>query len=232
MEQHGQLPGELSKLCDEFGLEPPMPGEQWEFELGDLPVSIGRRLKSAGCELRQEHATDEGRYYEYVVPEPGWPDPLGYVTTDEPEWVGPQHGWNRRGGFRGNVRGTIPDPGDCDRHPDLPPDAYALSSVHIYAPDSQAKFRARTSLKPPEGSWAVNLTYEQVNHGRSQTAVYSSELGEYPECTEWRSLSASNDERRRVEFFDTAEEAVEFVEEQTGLNVPTRSADAERDHDD
>ncbi|THE65848.1 hypothetical protein D8Y22_05540 [Salinadaptatus halalkaliphilus] len=218
------LPPGVLALCDEFDLEQPTPGERWEFDLANPPTDISDRLVRAGCQLRCEYATDNGRRYEYVVPEAGWPDPLGYVTTDDPQWVGPQHGWNPADRYHGNVRGSIPSPGDCDRHPDLPANAYALSRVTLYPPKSEAKFHAKTSLEPPTGAWVAVLTYEQATRSHSShVGVYSSELGEFPECTKWTSAPYTNDERRHVEWFDTLEDATTFVKRETGLAVPPRS---------
>jgi len=220
-----RLPKELSGLCEEFSLEPPALGERWEFttQEGEYDYdNVRHKLIRAGCELCQNYRTEEGRRWEYIVPEPGWPDPLGYVTAEEPQWVASQHGW-RRGRFYGNVRGTIPDVGDCDRHPNLPPNAYALTTVYVYPPEKTAKYHAKTTLERPDGSWAVNLTYEQsTRSSRTHVAVYSSRLGEFPECTEWRSSRGTRDERRRVEFFENADGAFDFVEDETGL-TPDRT---------
>ena len=216
------IPQRLERLCEEYDLDRPEPGERWEFTTpNDDYDEVRRLLIRAGCDLCQNYWDGDERRWEYIVPEPGWPDPLGYITTDEPEWVGPQHGWSRET-FSGNVRGSIPDAGDCDRHPDLPPDAYALTTVYLYPPEKDASYHAYTTLDRPEDAWVVNLTYEQATRSsRTHVEVYSSQLGEFPECTEWRSGRGGRDERRRVEFFDKMEQAVQFVEDETGLTVST-----------
>jgi hypothetical protein len=217
------LPDGVERLCEEYDLERPTPGERWEFHLTNVPEDsdVGRELVSSGCDLRQEYADGDGRTYEYVVPEPGWPEPLGYVTAETPTWVNAQTRWKSSEKFTGRVRGTIPDAGDCDRHPDLPADAYALKAVHIYGPAQEPTFHAKTSFEVPETAWTVNLTYEQATRSyRTLVEVYSGEFGPFPDCTEWRSGRPTNHERRRVEFFETRGRAVEFVESATGLSMP------------
>ncbi|WP_256289916.1 hypothetical protein [Halobellus inordinatus] len=218
------LPDGVEAICEEFDLERPTPGERWEFHLDDVPSDrdVGGELVAAGCDLCREYVDGDGRTYEYKVPEPGWPEPLGYVTTDEPAWVDVQTEWKRDGEkFVGSVRGTIPDAGDCDRHPDLSADAYALKSIYIYGPTETPKFHAKTSLEVPDDAWTVNLTYEQATGSyRTMVAVYSGELGRFPERTEWKAAPHGNDERRRVEFFETRERAIAFVEAETGLSIP------------
>jgi hypothetical protein len=218
------LPATVVEICSEFDVNMPRPGETWKFTLENTPTDrdIGRELVGAGCELCMEVSTgDGGRTYEYEVPEPGWPEPLGYITTDEPKFVSSQNGWKDTEKFYGNVRGSIPDGGDCNRHPDLPENAYALTTVIIYGPSKEPKFHAKPDLIVPEGVWTVNLTYEQASNGKALVEVYSSELGPFPDCTQWKTLRGGNrDERRRVEFFDTRNDAVQFVHAETGLTLP------------
>jgi len=52
--------------------------------------------------------------------------------------------------------------------------------------------------------------------------VYSSQLGAFPECKEYRSSSHCRDERQRVETLDTAADAIAFVGDETELTVPER----------
>lgn len=216
----------LLALCERHDLDEPGPGERWKFETtGEYDFEyVSKVLTSTGCRLHQNFQIEDGRQWEYTVPEPGWPEPLGYVTTDEPTWVSPQTGWRPTGRFAGNVRGTIPEPGDCDRHPELPADAFALSTVYIYPPGGNVKLGSKPPLDVPEEQWTVNLTYEQAGgSSRTKVWVYSSELGEWPHVTEWKGGTPRNTERRRVEFVETQEQAMEFVREETGLSVPRQA---------
>jgi hypothetical protein len=108
-----------------------------------------------------------------------WPDPLGFITTDEPRWVEPQTGWKRTGAFKGNVRGSIPDPRD-NRHPDLPNDAFALTGVIITPPDREAKHHVAARNIPferPPDSWVVDLKYECCNGSyTSDVYLFSTEI--------------------------------------------------------
>lgn len=221
-----RLPRELVGLCDEFDLDPPTPGERWEFVTPDGEYDyeeVRRTLVQSGCKLHQNFRTPDGRRWEYTVPEPGWPDPLGHVTTDEPEWVDPQTYWTRQGSFKGNVRGSIPDAGDCERHPDLPPDSFALSGVSILPPTRTAKYHAKPPIERPDGSWCVQIKHEQVNRSyRTKVYVYAEQLGEFPFVQEWKASPHTNTERRHVAFFDTCGEAVRFVERETELTVPSQ----------
>lgn len=231
LEHEPQIPEQLREICDEFELDYPEPGEQWEFYLEEPPEGrdIGRELTSAGCTLNlecvpkfNEDYPDHGRLYNYTVPTPGWPEPLGYVT-DSPfgeGWVNSQTRWGDQS-FYGNVRGTIPDGGNCDRHPELPPDSYALTAVSISGPGLEATYGANVDLERPDDSWATVLKYEQTSSTSSPlTEIYSSGLGPFPRCTKWRYAPYRRHERRWAEFFDTLEEAVQFVFDETGLVVP------------
>lgn len=231
-----QYPPGVRDLAEEFDLDPPEPGEVWAFDLEDPPGenktpwaregnarSVRERLTAAGCELEQEFVTGGGgRHYEYRLPEPGWPDPFGYVTSSPAEWVTAQHGWSRQGAFYGRVAGSIPDPGDCDRHPDLPPDAYALTAVHVTTPGREAKYHSKASLERPDDKWTVQLVYEQANRSHSSKVyVYNEEqLGAFPHVTWWRSSPHTRTERRRVEFVGSFGEARLTVRSLTGLDVP------------
>lgn len=159
---------------------------------------------------------------------PEWPDPLGYVTTDEPEWVGPQAEWKswvENPSFFGRVQGSIPDAGDCDRHPDLPPDAYALKTVSLTPPGKEAKYhfpKRKFPFDRPGGSWSVCITYKRVRkHGYPTVELFSTEAGAEPIEQTWKVIKKHDrDERRHVEFFDGLGAAAVFVLRQTGLDVP------------
>lgn len=219
------LPDKLVDLCDELGLDYPEPGERWEFVLEDPPNDVSKRLKRLGCRLQQEvnakyvdGVPDSARCFEYMVPEPGWPLPLGYITTDEPRFVSPQV-TVRNGMFTGNVRGSIPDSGDCDRHPDLPENAYALARVSILSPDRDVSFR-KLEFTAPEDRWTAKLQYKQAVGSSTVTEeVYSTRLGRFPRVLYWKHASGYRNKRVRYEFFDTLDAAVRFIEDRTGLPV-------------
>ena len=227
----------LIALCEEYGLDVPEPGADWAFEVVDDSFDnddyqhITRSLVEANCKLRSAGRLDihpgvdaHGYRFTYRVPNPEWPDPLGYVTSDPPAWVGPQHGWKRAGYFHGNVRGTIPDPGDCVRHPDLQPDAYALNTVSIRPPDLQLGYTLGNPDRP-DGSWVVTLSYVQASHSSTnRTCVYSSALGTFPYCADYTG-GPGRPERRHIEFFESLDAARTFVNDETGLAIPDRPDD-------
>lgn len=156
------------------------------------------------------------------VPE-SWPDPLGFITTDEPRWVEPQTGWKQTGAFKGNVRGSIPDPRD-NRHPDLPNDAFALTGVIIKPPDREAKHHVAARNIPferPPDSWAVDLKHERCNGSyTSDVYLFSTEIEDPPAHQHWKSAPHSRTEWRWVEYFESRSAAIGFVKEETGLQVP------------
>lgn len=203
----------LIELCDDLGLEYPEPGEKWEFETDrDEYDRVSRVLTESGCQLHQNYRIDDDRRkWEYTVREPGWESPLGHVP-EAVEVVDAQSGWTRRGMYTANIRGPIPQSDD---------EGMALHRVAISPPGLRNSIHAKPRIDFAEDLWTVTITYARSS-GRSTTrvTVFSSQLGDHPDVTEWKGSSNHWDKNLHVEQFSTSIGAFLFIKDEIGLEVP------------
>jgi hypothetical protein len=243
-----ELPDGLVDLLEETDVELPEPGtENWKFQItrNDLPERIestdttsrfgvfSRQLKRYGCRLNQEYRVDDNtRHFDYRVPNSGWPEPLGYhvgglrAKTDEnPEFQTPKTRiTTRENRFYAPINGGIPKKGD-DRHESIPDRAYGLRKVVVSGPERFSKNKPVIADRVkdvdfPEDKWAAYIEYARsVTTTKQRVEYYSTEIGDFPRVQIWEYSPHSPFLRKRVELFDTRQQAVEFIEKQTGAPV-------------